>query len=82
MDRLLQHLTMESDIDGDLRLEWFRFGAYEVNDPEIRMTVWGFIIRDPMGHIVHATMPRWWSHEQRSEVAQNLISLIQLRSNS
>lgn len=71
---------MESPIDNDVRLEWFRECAFDPDILDIRMTVWGCIIRDPLGHIVHATMPRWWPDEKRSEVAQNLISLIQLRS--
>lgn len=71
---------MESPIDNDVRLEWQRHPAENLGDMEIIMTAWGCIIRDIQGHILHAMMPKWWAPEQRFEVAQNLFSLIQLRS--
>jgi hypothetical protein len=70
--------------DGDITIEWL----HQIPGPNsvlcITKTRFGFVIFDDATrlHIAHVAMPKWWPTERQLEVAQNLVSLIELRSNT
>lgn len=67
--------------DGDIEIAWFPFQYQENTMLCITKTTYGVVIFDEYSrnHIAHVTMPKWWPTERQLEVAQNLISLIELR---
>ena len=67
--------------EGDITIEWFPYLSYCENVFCIKKTLWGATIYDANSgyDIAHVTMPKWWPTERQLEVAQNLISLIELR---
>ena len=65
----------------DVTIEWFPFQYQEDTLLCISLATWGAVIFDGHSnyHIAHVTMPKWWPNERQVEVAQNLVSLIELR---
>ncbi len=70
--------------EGDIEEVWFFDVFHSCLPVSIVITQWGFDINAPRHHggavLVRVFVPRWWSAEQKNDLAQTYADIVELKA--